>query len=71
MQRKYGTELLETSYPISFHKGPDTWMVPFCWQPDGRGNENLIEIGNRNANITTAVENANFLQEKYAICTLC
>jgi len=19
--------------------GSDTWMVPFCWQPDGRGNE--------------------------------
>jgi len=39
MQQKYGTELLETNYPISFHRGPDTWMVPFCWQPDGRGNE--------------------------------
>jgi len=38
MQQKYGTELLKTSYPISFHRGPDTWM-PFCWQPDGRGNE--------------------------------
>ena len=25
--RKYGTELLETNYPISFHRGPDTWMV--------------------------------------------
>jgi len=33
---KYGTELLETNYPIPFHKGPDTWIVPFCWQPDGQ-----------------------------------
>jgi len=24
--RKYGTELLETNCPISFHRGPDTWM---------------------------------------------
>ena len=38
MRRKYGTELLETNYSISFHMGPDTWTVPFCWQPDGRGN---------------------------------
>jgi len=37
--RKYGTELLETNYHISFHSGPDRWMVPFCWQPDGRDNE--------------------------------
>ena len=27
---KYGTELLETNYPVSFHRGPDTWMVTFC-----------------------------------------
>jgi len=27
---KYGTELLEIKYPISFHM-----MVTFCWQPDG------------------------------------
>ena len=26
-------------YPISFHRGPDTWMMPFCCQPDGRDNE--------------------------------
>jgi len=39
MRQKYGTELLETNYPISFHSGPDTWMVPFCWQADGQGNE--------------------------------
>ena len=39
MLRKYGTELLETNYPISFHRGPDTRMVPFCWQSDGRGNK--------------------------------
>ena len=33
-------ELLETNYAISFHRDPDLWwMVPFCWQPDGRGNE--------------------------------
>ena len=37
--RTYGTELLETNYPISFNSGPDTWIVPFYWQPDGRGNE--------------------------------
>ena len=36
---KYGTELLETNYPISFHRGPYTRLVPFRWQPDGRGNE--------------------------------
>jgi len=24
MRRKYGTELLETNYPISFHRGPGT-----------------------------------------------
>jgi len=29
----------ETNYSISFHRGLDTWMVPFCWQPDRRGNE--------------------------------
>ena len=45
--QKYGRELLETNYPISFHTGPDTWIVPFCWQPDGRGNKNLIEMGSR------------------------
>ena len=28
MQWKYGAELLETNYPISFHRGPDTWMMP-------------------------------------------
>jgi len=39
MRRKYGTELLETNYPISFHRGPDTWMVSLCWQSDGRGNK--------------------------------
>jgi len=39
MRRKYGTELLETNYTISFHSGLDTEMVPFCWQPDGPGNE--------------------------------
>ena len=27
--RKYGTELLETNYPISFHRGLYRWMVPF------------------------------------------
>ena len=38
--REGGTGLLETNYPSrSMHRGPDTWMVPFCWQPDGRGNE--------------------------------
>jgi len=36
---EYGRELLETSYPISFHRDLDTWMVPFCWQPDDHGNE--------------------------------
>jgi len=41
MRRKYGTEMLDTNYPISFHRGPDTSPVPFCWQPDGRGNETL------------------------------
>ena len=32
MRRKYGTgtELLETNYPFSFHRGPDTWIMPFC-----------------------------------------
>jgi len=39
MWRKYGTELLETDYPMSFHGDPDTRMVPFCWQPDGQGNK--------------------------------
>jgi len=38
-EQKYGTELLKTNYCISFHRGPDTWMVPLCWQSDGRGNE--------------------------------
>jgi len=33
---KNGTELLETNYPISFHRGRDTWMVLFCWQSDSR-----------------------------------
>ena len=37
--QKYGIGLLETNYPISFHRGPDTWMMPFCWQPDGRCKE--------------------------------
>jgi len=36
---KYGTELLKATYPISVHRGPDTRMVPFCWQPDAQGNE--------------------------------
>jgi len=41
--------------------GPDIWTVPFCWLPDGRGNETyILEIGNRNTNhIKNAVENAN------------
>jgi len=76
--RKYGTELLETNYPTSFHRGPDTWMMPFRWQPDGRGNENLIEIGHRNTNnIKIAVENANLCGKnmRYAhfaeICEKC
>jgi len=67
--RKYGTELLETNYPILFHRGPDTWMVPFCWQPDGRGNE--MEIGNRNtSDIKIAVENASLCRKNviYALC---
>jgi len=35
-------------------------MVPFCWQPDGRGNKNLIQIGSRNTdNIKIAAENDN------------
>ena len=32
MRGKYGTELLETNYPISFHRIPDTRKVPFCWK---------------------------------------
>jgi len=36
---KYDTALLKTNYPISLRRSPDTWMVPFCWQSDGRGNE--------------------------------
>jgi len=41
-QQKYNTELPETNYPISFHRGPDTLMVPFCWQPDGTFLSSLI-----------------------------
>ena len=37
--QKSGTNLLETNYAISFHRGPETWIVPFQWQPDGRVNE--------------------------------
>ena len=29
--RKYISKLIETNYPISFHRGLDTWMVLFCW----------------------------------------
>jgi len=32
-------EVLKTNYPL-VPQGPDTWMVPFYWQPDGRGNKN-------------------------------
>jgi len=28
--RKYGAELLETIYAMSFHGDPDKWMVPIC-----------------------------------------
>jgi len=34
MWQKYGTEMIETNYPISFRSGPDTWIVPFCSLPD-------------------------------------
>ena len=30
---------LTTTSRSTLQRGPDTWMVPFCWQPDGRGNE--------------------------------
>jgi len=44
--RKYGTELLETNYPTSLHRGPDTWMVPFCWQPEYQ----MVEVTKHNRN---------------------
>jgi len=31
-------------------RGPDTWMVPFCWQPGNR-NTNNIKIAVKNANL--------------------
>jgi len=62
---KYGRELLQTNCPISFHGGLKTWMVPFCWQPNGQCND-LIEMGIRiTNNIKIGVENAN-LCRKYA-----
>ena len=60
MWLKYGKELLETNYPISFlHRGPDTWMVAFCWQLDVRGNETEQTQVIETNNIKIAVENAN------------
>jgi len=57
---KYGTELLETNYPVSFHwSPPETRMVPVCWQPMVEVTK-LNRIGNRNTkNIKITIENAN------------
>jgi len=58
---KYGTELLETNYPIPFHKGPDTWIVPFCWQPDGQSK----------LQSKLPPKMPIYVFKKLAICTLC
>ena len=56
---KYGTELLQTNYPVSFHWSPETRMVPVCWQPMVEVTK-LNRIGNRNTkNIKITIENAN------------
>ena len=71
--RAYGTELFETNYPISFHRGPETWMVPFCWHLGTRWSRwrNLVEIGNGHTNnIKIAVANANLCGKIYDMCTL-
>jgi len=48
MNTKYATEIcgnmVQNCLKPTTHfvpQGPDTWMVPFCWQPDGRANKTL------------------------------
>jgi len=54
-----------TNYSSSFQKGPETWMVPFCWQPDGRGKVTETQT------IFKLLSKMPIYADKYTICALC
>jgi len=72
MWRKYAEMWYRIAWNQLCHRGPNTWMVSFCWQPVNQMAEvwNVTETRSRNTNNLKLPSKIPIYAGKYAISTL-